>query len=82
MSSSPRSNKSLYDPTCLSAIISEHLDLSWYSNVEPVVVAGPKDGYRWTKTDDPATVYVIREIDIAKMKTDIFETMKGRPRKL
>jgi len=78
----PKRNKSLYDPSCLSAIISMRLGLGWVKQVEPVTVAGPKGGYRWKKPEGPATVRVIRQIDQEAMKRDIFETMKGKARRL
>jgi len=78
----PARNKALYDPSCLSAIISMRLGLGWVKQVEPVAVGGPKQGYRWRKTDGPATVRVIRQIDQQAMKADIFETMKGKARRL
>jgi len=78
----PARSKSLFDPACLAAIISERLGLGWVKETEPVTVAGPDGGYRWTKTDRPTTVRVIRQIDQEAMKTDIFDTMKGKPTRL
>ena len=78
----PARNKALYDASCLSAIISEHLDLDWVRETEPVIVAGPEDGYRWSRTDQPTTVRVIRQIDQKAMQMDLFESMKGRPTSL
>jgi len=78
----PARNKPLFDPSCLSAIISMRLGLGWVKVSEPVTVAGPKEGYRWTKTDQPTGVRVIRQIDQAAMKADIFDTMKHKPRPL
>ncbi len=75
----PAHNKPLFDASCLSAIISEHLDLHWVKQTEPVVVGGPEDGYRWTRTDQPTTVRVIRQIDQKAMQQDLFDSMKGRP---
>ncbi len=75
----PARNKALYDASCLSAIISEYLGLGWVKQSEPVVVAGPQDGYRWTRADGPTTVRVIRQIDHKAMQRDLFESMKGRP---
>ena len=74
----PARNKPLFDPSCLSAIISERLGLGWVKQTEPVTVAGPAEGYRWTKADAPTTVRVIRQIDQEAMKRDIFNTMKGK----
>ena len=78
----PARNKPLFDPSCLSAIISLRLELGWIKEAEPVTVAGPDGGYKWKKTDGPTTVRVIRQIDQAAMKADIFDTMKGKPRRL
>ncbi|HUT33463.1 MAG TPA: PKD domain-containing protein [Planctomycetota bacterium] len=75
----PKHSKSLYDPSCLSAIISMRLGLGWVKESEPVTVGGPKEGYRWTKTNEPTPVRVIRQIDQEAMKRDVFDTMKGRP---
>lgn len=78
----PENNKALFDPACLSAIITLRLDSSWIKETEPVTVAGPKEGYRWTKTDQPTSVRVIRQIDQKAMQRDLFHTMKGQPTKL
>ena len=75
----PARNKALYDASCLSAIISEHLGLGWIKETEPVVVAGPQDGYRWTRTEQPTSIQVIRQIDQKAMQMDLFNSMKGRP---
>lgn len=74
----PARNKPLFDPACLAAIISQRLDLGWVKESEPVVVAGPKNNYRWTRSEEPTTVRVIRQIDQQAMKEDIFNTMKGK----
>jgi PKD repeat protein len=78
----PARNKALYDASCLSAIISKHLDLGWIKQSDPVVVAGPQEGYRWTRTDQPTVVRVIRQIDQKAMQLDLFNTMKGQPTRL
>ena len=75
----PDGNKALYDPACLSVIISERLGLGWVKETEFVTVAGPQQGYRWTKTDAPTNVRVIRQIDQKAMQLDIFNTMKSKP---
>ncbi len=75
----PARNKALYDASCLSAIISEHLGLGWIKETEPVVVAGPQNGYRWTRAEQPTPVQVIRQIDQKAMQMDLFNSMKGRP---
>ncbi|UCG59909.1 MAG: PKD domain-containing protein [Phycisphaerales bacterium] len=78
----PARSKPLFDPSCLSAIISRRLNLGWIKETEPVTVAGPDDGYRWSKTERPTNVRVIRQIDQEAMKLDIFNTMKGNKRRL
>jgi hypothetical protein len=78
----PARNKALYDASCLSAIISDHLGLGWVKKTEPVIVAGPDQGYRWTGTAQPTPVQVIRQIDQQAMQRDLFESMKGRPTRL
>jgi len=75
----PARNKPLFDASCLSAIISEHLELGWVKQTEPVVVAGPENGYRWIRTDQSTAVRVIRQIDQTAMQQDLFDSMKGRP---
>jgi len=78
----PANNKPLFDPSCLSAIISLRLDLGWIKETEPVVVAGRQQGYRWSRTDRPTPVRVIRQIDQQAMKEDIFGTLKGKRQSL
>jgi len=78
----PAHNKPLFDPSCLSAIISMRLKLGWVKETESVVVGGPDKGYRWTKTERSTSVRVIRQIDQQAMKEDIFGTMKGIKRRL
>lgn len=78
----PARNKPLFDPSCLAAIISQRLRLGWVKQTEPVLVAGPKKGYRWSVTDGPTTVRVIRQIDQKAMQLDIFNTMKGKKQHL
>jgi len=78
----PAGNKPLFDPSCLSAIISERLGLGWVRETEWVTVVGPEADYAWTRSEEPTAVRVIREIDQEAMKQDIFQTMKGSPAKL
>ena len=78
----PNANKALYDASALSAIISMRLDLGWVKEVEPVTVAGPEDDYRWSRSDTPTPVRVIRDIDQRAMQRDLFDTMKGMPTRL
>ncbi len=78
----PERNKALYDASALSAIISMRLDLGWIKEVEHVTVAGPEQDYAWTRSDEPGTVRVIREIDQRAMQRDLFGTMQGNPTRL
>jgi hypothetical protein len=78
----PARHKALYDASCLSAIISEHLGLGWITDTEWVTVAGPAEGYRWTRSADPTPVRVIRQIDQQAMQRDLFNTLKGQPTRL
>ena len=78
----PAHNKPLFDPSCLSAIISKRLGLGWVKETEPVTVAGPEQNYRWTKSDEKTSVRVIRQIDQQAMKEDIFDTIRGKKQKL
>ena len=78
----PPRNKSLYDITTVSMVISEHLSLNWLKEVEPVKVHGPAQEYRWEKTGEPASVHVVRDIDEDAMKRDFFNTLNGNPAKL
>ena len=74
--------KTLFDPACVAAIIGMRLHLNWIKETEPVVVGGLADQLRWKGTDEPTRVRVIREIDQAAMKKDIFDTLNGKPRNM
>ncbi len=78
----PDGDKALFDPACLSVIISERLGLKWVKELEWVTVAGPEQGYRWTKTTELSNVRVIREIDQKAMQLDLFNTIKGNPTRM
>jgi len=78
----PARDKPLFDPSCLSAIISLRLDLGWIKETEFVTVAGIENGYQWTDADHPTPVRLIRQIDQQAMKEDIFNTMKGKRQRL
>jgi len=78
----PAASKPLFDPSCLSAIISLRLDLRWIKEVERVTVGGPDARYAWTKSDAPGGVRVIRQIDQKAMQRDLFDSMKGKPTRL
>jgi hypothetical protein len=78
----PDRNMALYDASALSAIISMRLDLGWIKQVERVDVAGPDRDYACTRSEDPAAVRVIRDIDQRAMQRDLFGTRKGHPTRL
>lgn len=78
----PARSKPLFDPSCLAAIISQRLRLGWIKQTEPVLVAGAKKGYRWSATDGPTSVRIIRQINQKAMQLDIFNTMKGKKQRL
>jgi inosine-uridine nucleoside N-ribohydrolase len=78
----PAQNKALYDPSALSVILSERLGLGWVKETEWVTVAGPAEGYRWTKSVAPTTVRVIWQIDQQAMQRDLFKTLQGQPTRL
>ena len=78
----PAHNKPLFDPSCLSAVISWRLGLDWVKESEPVTIAGPEQGYRWTRTNKTTNVRVIRQIDQQAMKDDIFNTLKNKKQRL
>ncbi|WP_194776788.1 hypothetical protein [Pararhodonellum marinum] len=71
--------KSLYDLTTISMVIGNHLGKTWLTLVEPSVVLGPDQEYRWQKFDSPTNVNIIREIDAQAMKVDFFNTLNGKP---
>ena len=75
----PATNKALYDPAVLGAIIDIYESRNWVKEVESVTVNGLEDGYRWHKTEGESPVKVIREIDQGAIKKDIFDTLKGKP---
>jgi hypothetical protein len=50
--------------------------------VEQVDVAGPDHDYAWTRSEDPAAVRVIRDIDQRAMQRDVFDSMQGNPTRL
>jgi len=78
----PARNKPLFDPSALAAIIGMRLGLDWVKEVEPVTVAGPEQKHAWSRAEGQSSVRVIRQIDQQAMKQDIFETIKGRQRRL
>jgi inosine-uridine nucleoside N-ribohydrolase len=71
--------KSLYDLTTISMVIGKHLGKPWLTLVEPSVVLGPDQEYRWQKVDSSTNVNIIREIDAEEMKADFFNTLNGKP---
>lgn len=75
----PARRKALYDLTTISTVIGNHLGKQWLTRVEPSVVLGPDQEYRWKKTDKPTHVTIIRDIDEEAMKVDFFDTLNGKP---
>ena len=78
----PARKKPLYDPSCLSAIISMRLGLKWVKQTERVTVGGADRKHRWTRSDGASAVRVIRQIDQRAMQLDMFNSMKGKPTRL
>jgi inosine-uridine nucleoside N-ribohydrolase len=75
----PARRKALYDLTTISMVIGNHLGKHWLTRVEPSVILGPDQAYRWKKVDSPANVHIIRDIDQEAMKADFFNTLNGKP---
>jgi len=75
----PANSKALYDLTAVSLVIGKHLGKPWLTLVEPSVVLGPDQEYRWQKVDSPTNVYIVRTIDAEAMKVDFFDTLNGKP---
>jgi len=75
----PANSKTLYDLTAVSLVIGKHLGKPWLTLVEPSVVLGPDQEYRWQKVDSPTNVYIVRTIDAEAMKVDFFDTLNGKP---
>lgn len=78
----PASKKPLFDPSCLSAIISMRLGLKWVKQTEQVTVGGADLKHRWTPSDRTGAVRVIRQIDQRAMQLDLFNSMKSKPTRL
>jgi len=75
----PARKKALFDLTAVSLVIGNHLGKDWLTLVEPSVVLGPDQGYRWKKVETPTNVYIVRDIDEQAMKADCFNTLNGKP---
>lgn len=75
----PAREKALFDVATISMVIGNHLGKHWLTLVEPSVVLGPDQEYRWQKTEQPTNVHIIREIDAEAMKADFFNTLNGKP---
>lgn len=75
----PAREKALYDVATISMVIGNHLGKPWLKLVEPAVVLGPDQQYRWKQVDSPTNVYIIRDIDEKAMKVDFFDTLNGKP---
>ena len=78
----PARNKPLFDPSCLSAIISMRLGLKWVKQTQRVTVGGAERKHRWARSDGASAVRVIRQIDQRAMQLDLFNSMKGKPARL
>ena len=75
----PARQKALFDIATISMVIGNHLEKPWLKSMEPSVVLGPEQQYRWKKVDSPANVFIIWEIDAKAMKADFFNTLNGKP---
>ncbi|MGM0488835.1 MAG: PKD domain-containing protein [Planctomycetota bacterium] len=75
----PAREKALFDVATISMVIGNHLGKAWLTSVEPSVILGPDQQYRWQQVDSPTTVHIIRDIDQEAMKADFFDTLNGRP---
>jgi len=85
--------KPLYDPCAVAAVISRCRGLRWVKKAEPVGVGpadppppDPKDPkapkpqpFAWIPAKGPSTIRLVREIDVAAMKRDLFRTLNGKP---
>lgn len=78
----PAREKALFDVATISMVIGTHLGKDWLTLVEPSVVLGPDQEYRWEKVDYPTNVHVIREVDHEAMKADFFNTFNENPTEL
>jgi hypothetical protein len=75
----PAHQKALFDVATISMVIGNHLGKAWLTSVEPSVVLGPDQEYRWQKVDQPTNIHIIRDIDQEAMKGDFFATLNGKP---
>jgi hypothetical protein len=75
----PAERRSFFDVTTISMVIGNYLGKHWLTLVEPSVVLGPDQKYRWKKVNSPANVHIIRDIDEEAMKVDFFNTLNGKP---
>ncbi|RYG37521.1 PKD domain-containing protein [bacterium] len=78
----PPENKPLFDPACLSVIVSAHQKLGWVKGFKRVSVAEPSTGYLWKPSDGISDLRLIRDIDARAMQQDLFNTLKGHPTRL
>ena len=72
----PAKPKALFDPSCISAVLSLHRRGAWVRRAEPVVVEATAS-YRYIPSRRQTSVRVIREIDHGAMKVDLFHTLRG-----
>jgi hypothetical protein len=75
----PAHEKALFDMATVSMVIGNHLEKPWLTLVEPSVVLGLDEQYRWKQVDSPTTVQIIRDIDQDAMKADFLNTLNGKP---
>mgnify|MGYP001036227237 FL=1 len=75
----PERRKPLFDTTTVAMVIGRHLAKDWLTVVEPSVVLGPDQEYRWKKVESPTNVFIVRDIDEQAMKVDCFNTLNGKP---
>jgi len=74
--------KSIHDVCVPAVVISNYKGYNWVTKTAPVEVTGPENDYRWVESDSSSTVRLIWDIDGEAMKTDLFNTLNGRPTKL
>jgi inosine-uridine nucleoside N-ribohydrolase len=67
----------LYDPAAMALVISRHAGLSWVKRWERVTVA--EDTMEWAPAKGASSVRLVREIDAAAVKRDLFRTLAGKP---
>ena len=74
--------KSIHDVCVPAVVINNYKGYNWVTKVAPVKVSGPENDYKWVESDSSSNIYLIWDIDGEAMKTDLFNTLNGRPTKL